>query len=359
MTVVSEKTQASPQSNPRVVFVARSGDGLSNVNTIVLSRATEFPLPLQKKPTIAAVGVDEPILLASNDPGFLPGPPSLRDKIRHQHDKRGKDSSPATNPGGDFVPFRLVRSATPPVFRFDHGFLDDGNGNIDESKRQKSTAKDYVQKAKWAAMLMAAEFSRPDLSDATRMYGHFLEATGEDVTFSYEKFAKDDRAGAQIVASAIEDARAAAIELHDPRGGNTFVIQSGAIPIGATDEYGDLLNPRYGYPGTENWQKAIGAHVVWIEANVRVDVDATKASRRFSMDMTLHAEDRYNFNPGASDLATGILDKENGRFEVTGLGKEFDSHATLNRKIEFTLATGPVDLRAEPPGQKVSGHKRQ
>src|SRR5687767_13570235 len=121
MLMTSQTSEALPSSTSRVLFVARSGEGHRNVNTVVLSRTIEFPLPPQKKPTIAAVGVDEPILLASNDPGVLPGPPSLRDKIRDQHKKRGQDSSPTTNPGGDFVPFRLVRSATRPVFKFHRG----------------------------------------------------------------------------------------------------------------------------------------------------------------------------------------------------------------------------------------------
>ena len=166
-------------------------------------------------------------------------------------------------------------------------------------------------------------------------------------------------ARAHIIESAIDDVRAAAIELNDPRGGNHFVIQSDAIPAGATDDDGNLLNPRYGYPGTENWQKTIGAHVVWIEADVTTGVDRKVGGQTFVIKMTLHAEDRYNFNPRNKDIATGILDAENGRFELTGLGQEFTTLATLTRTISFTLPTGPTQLRAVPPGQIVSGPNRQ
>jgi hypothetical protein len=360
MDTDSDSSVPSPPPSPRTLLVARSAEGTSNLNTIVLSRPYSFTVPPQKKPTLVDVGPDEPILLASNDPTFLPGKGSIRDKIREQHEKRGKDSSPWTNPGGDYIPMRIVATATRPDFKMDHGFLDDGNGNIDNSKRRSATAKDWVQKAKWAAMLTGAEMLRWDLDDATRMYRHFLENTGSAMTFSYEKFARDDRTGAQIIDSAIEDVRAGAIELADPRGGSTFTIQSDVIGAGASDENGDLINPRYGYPGTENWQKAIGAHSVWLEATVQIGVDAATKRQRLTIDMTLHAEDRYNFNPGNQDISTGIADAENGRFEVTGLAREFDTSATLQRHFTFTVPDGGFpNLRAKPADQVVSAPARQ
>ena len=75
--------------------------------------------------------------------------------------------------------------------------------------------------------------------------------------------------------------------------------------------------------------------------------------------MTLHAEDRYNFNPENADIATGVLDAENGRFELCGLAKEFLREATLKRTIKFTLTNGPFDLRATPPNQTVSAPARK
>jgi len=46
-------------------------------------------------------------------------------------------------------------------------------------------------------------------------------------------------------------------------------------------------------------------------------------------------EDKYNFNPGKSDEKTGIADKENGRFEVTGLGQQFLTYGTAKRQWEW------------------------
>ncbi len=63
----------------------------------------------------------------------------------------------------------------------------------------------------------------------------------------------------------------------------------------------------------------------------------------FVVDMVLHAEDRYNFNPGAQDIATGIPDSDNGVFEITGLAKQYTQTAELQRRIEWkygTLDTG-------------------
>ncbi len=55
--------------------------------------------------------------------------------------------------------------------------------------------------------------------------------------------------------------------------------------------------------------------------------------------MTLHAEDRYNFNPGATDIATGIPDSANGVFELTGLAKQYMNYATLTRMLRWTGVT--------------------
>lgn len=55
--------------------------------------------------------------------------------------------------------------------------------------------------------------------------------------------------------------------------------------------------------------------------------------------MILHAEDRYNFNPGAHDIKTGIPDAANGVFEVTGLAQQYMNYATLNRMVRWSGET--------------------
>src|SRR5690606_35844215 len=139
---------------------------------------------------------------------------------------------------------------------------------------------------------------------------------------------------------------AAALEFSDRTGKTGFTMQTAGIAISTS-------NSRYPYPGTENWQKAIGAHVIWIEAEVKAIIEDKK--RNFEVNMTIRAEDRYNFNPGAADIATGIPDSDNGIFEITGLGKEFDGSASLKRRVVFHAGLDPVpDLRKAPDGKQVS-----
>ncbi len=309
-----------------------------------------FDLPAQKKelfPLDVSDGEEskggERILLASADPGFLP-------TVRKESAKRNDDSTPVGKPGGDFIGLEVVSEATRPNIVHDHGFLDDGKGNIDESKRQAPTLGDRVTKAKWEAKLNGARVLRPDLEDALDAYDHFLNDNGEELTFDYNKYVLDDRSGARTLESAIDDARAAAIGQSDVDGAvtETFTMQSKGVTAGGR-------NGRFPYPGTENWQKAIGGHVIWLEVQVEVTVDAKAKKRSFELSFTLHAEDRYNFNPGAKDIATGTPDAENGRFEVTGLGHEFMNVSTITRVIRFSTSTDPVpDRQAVPGDQQIS-----
>jgi hypothetical protein len=284
-------------------------------------------------------GEPEPFLVAANDDALVVA------LIQESRENRGKDSS-ETSASGDFIPFRMVDKAVRPDIRMDHGFLDDGNGNIDESKRRESTISDRLSFLKWDAKVTGAELLRPDLFEACRAYRRFQSATGKDLEFNYEDFILNDKAGKRTVDSALEDAIAAALELSDTQKKPDFTMQTDPIGVGSK-------NGRFPYPGTENWQKAIGAHVIWLEAKVKVEAKDDK--RFFTINLILHAEDRYNFNPGDKDIATGIADKENGVFEVTGLGKEFDSKSTLKRRIEFSASKDPVaDFRKQPGDRKVS-----
>lgn len=83
------------------------------------------------------------------------------------------------------------------------------------------------------------------------------------------------------------------------------------------------------YQAKENWQKAIGGHSLWGEAQVYNCKD------KFSMQITIHAIDRYNFNKGASDIATGAPDNENGRFEVLGWAKSFTTHGSIPIAVDW------------------------
>jgi hypothetical protein len=216
---------------------------------------------------------------------------------------------------------------------------------------------------KWIAKLEAAELLRPDLVDGTSAYRHFLQGNGATRDIQYPRYIANDASGAMLLQSAMDDARDAAIRRHDadvgatPQpGSHTYHIRTETIPVGGG---GDA---RYPYPATENWQKAIGAHTIWIEATVTVTVRAPEGTppdscpangyeRVFHVEMTIHAEDMYNFNPGAADIATGTPDSANGRFEITGLGHEYLNRGTYRRAFDFTTTMDP----APAPGSGGSG----
>jgi len=67
------------------------------------------------------------------------------------------------------------------------------------------------------------------------------------------------------------------------------------------------------------------------------------------MFFTLHAEDRYNFNPGSMDIATGAPDSLNGELEVSGLAQQYMNYSTLTRHITWNgLSTGSYDATGSP-----------
>ncbi len=213
-------------------------------------------------------------------------------------------------------PFRLG-PPTPPNITHDNGFLDN-------FARRNPELGDYLALAKWRVMLEASEAFRPDLTDANAAYRHFLDGNGADRTFSYERFVENDPSGAIILNNLIADAQHHVEILSQGR--TQFSITSDAYAI----REGDPLFP---YPKTENWQKTIGAHHVWTSADVTVS--GTPPNRTYTMVMTVHAEDRYNFNPNQNDIATGIPDSENGVFEITGLANQYMNRATLERTITW------------------------
>lgn len=274
-----------------------------------------------------------------------------RDEARDQHDKRNEDT-PDSEPHSVYAAY-AEHDGERPEIAHDHGFLDDGNGNIDESRRRDPTISDHLARLKWIAKLEAAEALRPDLVDGTSAYRHFLFGNGRQRTIDYQRFIDGDSSGARVWQSVLEDARYAAIDHHDrligdtPRAGTwTFQLRTDRVGVGN--------DGRYPYPATENWQKAIGGHSIWTEMTVTVEMEAlTPAStetpgeaegeaepavdyvRRFEVNLTLHMEDMYNFNPGQEDIASGIPDDDNGRFEITGLGHEYLHVARLERGFSF------------------------
>jgi hypothetical protein len=233
--------------------------------------------------------------------------------------------------------YRLATAQRPPIAH--------DNGHLRMGKRS-ATAGDYASLAKWNAMLEVGEGLRPDLTDALAAYRHFLEGKGKPRNFSYERYTMSDASGQETLRNAILDFQNAALDLWEANGKPyQFPVTGPAIPCGANPKAFPYLSRFFPYPATENWQKAIGAHTIWLSGEVKAWPGSTTV---FEAVMILHAEDRYNFNPGDADIATGIEDSENGKFERTGLAHQYDNLATLQRYLKWTGLDLGVELSSRP-----------
>ncbi|MDX2019444.1 MAG: hypothetical protein SF187_04335 [Deltaproteobacteria bacterium] len=232
--------------------------------------------------------------------------------------------------------------ATRPKITHDNGHLVLG--------RREPVAGDYAALAKWRAMLNVGETLRPDLTDALAAYRHFLDGGGKPRVFSYERYVMSDVSGQTTLWNAILDFQDATqrIYLKDPSQ-YQFPVTGNAIPCGAPAGKYPYLSAMFPYPSTENWQKAIGAHQIWISGEVKAHkAPNSNGEVLFEAIMILHAEDRYNFNVSDADIATGLPDSDNGRFERVGWGHQYDHFSTLQRYLKWKGFTLGVAVAVSP-----------
>lgn len=239
--------------------------------------------------------------------------------------------------------YKIGPPTRPPIVH-DNGFLALG--------KRSPTTSDYIALAKWRGILEGAELLRPDLTDAVAAYRHFLDGGGKPRTFSYERYVMNDENGKITLRNAILDIQYAAMKLAKANPTlSKFDITGPAIPCGsANPAKTPYIATHFPYPATENWQKTIGSHVIWLSGKVSVfkDPKTPVAPPLFKMIMTLHAEDRYNFNPGAKDIATKVPDSDNGRFSMAGLAHQYDHFSTLERHLEWSGYELGVATSAKP-----------
>lgn len=116
-----------------------------------------------------------------------------------------------------------------------------------------------------------------------------------------------------------------------------FSFTGPVIRCGLFTQHSTKYIQQFPYPATENWQKAIGAHSIWLSGMVWVNKTLPgKSDVRFKMNFTLHAEDQYNFNTGGDiDIATGIPDSENGSLVTAGLANGYLHTSTLFRSFSW------------------------
>ena len=155
-----------------------------------------------------------------------------------------------------------------------------------------------------------------DLTDAARAYNHYRTGKGKDLKINYEKAYNQDENIRSFVDGEIQSAQEWAEKLYTEYGKSSFSITGELVP--STD-----------YPATENWSKTIGAHFVWGSGDVSYN------DGNFTMKIKIHEMDRYNFNPGMSDIATGAPDEINGRFTVLGWAHPFNTKGELTRIVNW------------------------
>jgi RHS repeat-associated protein len=203
-----------------------------------------------------------------------------------------------------------------PTFTYDSGFS--------KFPKQAPTAQDRKNFGLWVAKATVARFVMPDAANA---YLHYMENTGKHYTFNFAKYLNNDPSGQKLLDKIKPIAKINAEKVLTKEGSTSYYSQG----------FEAGFDKDFPYPKTENWQKAIGAFNVYYKADLSAKGNED-GSLTYTLNMTLYAEDKYNFNPGQADIATGTPDSENGRFEIIGWAKEFmqSGSAKLTKPIIWT-----------------------
>lgn len=236
------------------------------------------------------------------------------------------------NPGVD--PKKLQIGSSINVSPTSSGNFKSGTGNPTISHdngfagfpKESPTPKDVADYLYWKAKAYLARILRPSLDDGVEAYLHYLDATGTDKNFSLQEFFDEDASGVTMRDNAIAAIKLASENLLPYAGERDISMSS---PFFVTDG-----SVKYPYPVTENWQKAIGAFPFYMTGVVTAANVAGKL--QYTLNLTIHAEDRYNFNPTQKDIATGTPDDVNGRFEVVGIAKQYMHYSTFTTTITWT-----------------------
>lgn len=175
----------------------------------------------------------------------------------------------------------------------------------------RPSADDYVAWHKWRALQLAEE-ATPGFDEAAATFKHYLEGSGGDYSIDYDKAYQDDKLIRDAVDAEIRRAQDNAERLHRETGRRDFQMTGEPTQIKETE--------------TKNWEFALGRHSIWGSADVRIDGDQA------TMDITVHAYDRYNFN-----REDKWINQENGRFETLGWARSYDTHGALKRTVTWTV----------------------
>lgn len=216
-----------------------------------------------------------------------------------------------------------------PTINWDNGFAHDPSVS--------PTASDYLEWARYGALLAGAQ-ALGHLPDGTRAYAHYRDATGTDLSVDYNKAIRDDADITNGFDAELAGAQQDIEREHDGTTENFNVYSMKARTVNSA---------------TENWQKALGGHRIWGTGSVKYDPKTCE----YTLEITVSVEDFYNFNKGQADIATGLPDDANGRFEVLGWAKSFFSRGEVTRTV--TWKRGQADDTTQIDGAPRGGRRRR
>lgn len=210
---------------------------------------------------------------------------------------------------------KQVHFSKAPNFNYDSGFS--------KFPKQKPTAADRANFTIWTAK---ATVARSILPNGVAAYMHYLGNTGKDFTFNFSKYLNEDKSGKTLLSNITSIAKNNSEKVLTKPGNISYYSQG--FSAGNSAEFP--------YPESEDWQKAIGAFNFYYKADL--SAKSVKGGLKYTLNLTIYAEDKYNFNPGQKDIETGTPDDVNGRFEVVGWAKEFMQRGAAKTKtIEWTV----------------------
>jgi RHS repeat-associated protein len=230
-----------------------------------------------------------------------------------------------------------------PTFIHDDGFLGTYPKIGYVPVPRAPTWQDYAAREKWRGKSALASM-KIHLDNAIPAYWHFLDASGNDYHFDLanylepHSFGITDKSGVKMLENVERILRVASEDL--VKSGEPALIMSRGFQVGDDDK-------RFPYPSSEDWQKAVGGFSFYVTASVSRTEDGGFYS--YSASYTIHAEDRYNFNPSQKDIKTGTPDSDNGRFELTGLAKQFMQYGRYSKNVKWRIKKPDPPATPETP----------
>jgi len=229
----------------------------------------------------------------------------------------GSSSTPVSGTSNEVITsngYRLGGMELRPEFEHDSGFAFDPDAS--------PTFVDYISYAGWGIISLGAHLV-PGWRDSAIMYSHFRRGTGASVRIDYQRAYREDRVIREAINREVARLEDAAREL----------IEEGHSP--PFEIIGDLSY--VGHPETANWLRTLGLHQIFGHGRVRTDIHGN-----LLMDIEVHTEDFYNFNPGQGDKLTGIDDGDNGRFSELGWAQEFMTYGSYAVTVDLDPVLNPV-----------------